>query len=245
MIKLAEVSNTFENYLLKKLKKFMIKLDLHIHSQYSEDGIGSPKEIIKVLQKRGLHGMAITDHNNVKGGLEAKKIAPKDFIVIPGAEISTKNGHIIALNIKENVKKNLSVEETVEKIIELGGTPCVPHVFRSMSGIKMDNLKKIIPKISTIEVFNSCSDLKTNLKAMKIAKNLNLSGIGGSDSHIPEYVGYGFTTIDSTDNNIDSVLSEIIKRKSWGEGAVLPLNYRTQRMVKSIKQYFTRGLHRI
>ena len=156
----------------------MIKLDLHIHSQYSEDGIGSPKEIIKILQKRELQGMAITDHNNVEGSLQAKKVAPKDFIVILGIEISTKKGHIIALDVKENVKKNLSVEETVEKIIDIGGIPIVPHLFRSMSGIKIDLLKDIHQKISAIEVFNSCSDPKTNLKTIKIAKSLNLGGIG-------------------------------------------------------------------
>jgi predicted metal-dependent phosphoesterase TrpH len=223
----------------------MIKLDLHIHSQYSEDGIGSPKEIIKILQKRGLHGMAITDHNNIEGGLQAKKVAPKDFIVIPGVEISTNKGHIIALDIKEDIKKNLSVEETIEKIIDIGGIPTVPHVFRTMSGIKADLLKEIHKKISVLEVFNSCSDPKTNLKTIKIAKNFNLGGIGGSDSHIPEYVGYGYTTVDSTDYNIDSILSEINKKKTWGEGNVLPLDYRTQRMIKSIKQYFIRGFRRI
>jgi len=223
----------------------MMKLDMHIHSQYSEDGLGSPKEIIKVLQKKGLQGMAITDHNNVEGGLQAKKVAPKDFIIIPGAEISTNNGHIIALNIKENIKKKLSVEETVEKIIDIGGVPIVPHLYRSMSGIKVNNLKKIYQKIPAIEVFNSCSDLQTNLKTMKIAKNFNLGGTGGSDSHIPEYVGTAYTTIDSTDYNIDSVLSEINKKKSWGEGNTLPLDYRTQRMIKSIKQYFNRGFRRI
>lgn len=223
----------------------MIKLDLHIHSQYSEDGIGSPKEIIKILQKRGLHGMAITDHNNIEGGLQAKKVAPKDFIVITGVEISTNKGHIIALDIKEDIKKNLSVEETIEKIIDIGGIPTVPHVFRTMSGIKADLLKEIHKKISVLEVFNSCSDPKTNLKTIKIAKNFNLGGIGGSDSHIPEHVGYGYTTVDSTDYNIDSILSEINKKKTWGEGNVLPLDYRTQRMIKSIKQYFIRGFRRI
>ena len=47
----------------------MIKLDLHVHSQYSEDGAGSPKDIIKSLKKKGLNGVAITDHNNIEGGL--------------------------------------------------------------------------------------------------------------------------------------------------------------------------------
>jgi len=194
----------------------MIKLDLHIHSQYSEDGIGSPKEIIKILQKKGLQGMAITDHNNVEGGLQAKKVAPKEFIVIPGVEISTNKGHIIALDINENIKKNLSVEETIEKIIDIGGIPTVPHLFRSMSGIKIKKLRDIHQKIPAIEVFNSCSDLRTNLKTIKIAKNFNLGGIGGSDSHIPEYVGYAYTIVNSTDYNIDSILSEINNKKTWG-----------------------------
>ena len=223
----------------------MIKLDLHIHSQYSEDGIGSPKEIIKILQKRGLHGMAITDHNNVEGGLQAKKVAPKDFVVIPGAEISTNKGHIIALDIKENIKKNLSVEETIDNIIDVGGIPTVPHLFRSMSGIKISKLKEIHKKIPAIEVFNSCSDLVSNLKTIKIAKKFNLGGIGGSDSHIPEYAGYAYTTVNSTNNNIDNILSEINKKKTWGEGNTLPIDYRTQRMIKSIKQYFNRGFRRI
>jgi predicted metal-dependent phosphoesterase TrpH len=80
----------------------MIKLDLHVHSKYSDDAVGSPREIIKSLKKKGLQGMAFTDHNTVRGGIEALKIAPKEFIVIPGIEISTADGHMLALNVKKN-----------------------------------------------------------------------------------------------------------------------------------------------
>jgi len=223
----------------------MIKLDLHLHSQYSEDGNGSPEEIIKNLKKRGLQGMSITDHNTLEGSLKAMKIAPKGFLVIPGVEISTLDGHLIALNISENVEKKKTIEETVERIIELGGIPIVPHLYRNMSGIKKDNLQKIKNKLSAIEVFNSCSTPQTNLKTARIAKNLNLGGTGGSDSHEPEYVGLGYTTIDTTDLNVDTVISEIKKGNTWGEGEILPFSYREGRMVKSMKQFFQRGLKRI
>ena len=193
----------------------MMKLDLHIHSQYSEDGIGTPDEIIKALKKKGLNGMAITDHNSVKGSLKALKIAPKDFIVVPGVEISTSDGHILAFNVKNNFQRALSVEETVEQIIDLGGTPVVPHLFRNMSGIKTDKLKKIHKKISAIEVFNACSIPKTNLKTARIAKKFNIGGIGGSDSHHPQYAGYAYTTVDTTDLSIDSIILEIKKRLAW------------------------------
>jgi len=223
----------------------MIKLDLHIHSQYSEDAIGSPKDIIKSLKKKGLQGMAITDHNTVEGGLKAVKIAPKNFIVIPGIEISTADGHMLALNVEKNIARNLSIQETVEKILDQGGTPIVPHLFRNMSGIKKEKLKTIHQKINAIEVFNACSMPKTNLKIAKIAKEFNLGGTGGSDSHDPAYAGYAYTVVDTTDMNADAVLSEINKKKTWGEGITMPLEYRRDRMLKSIRQFFQRGFKRI
>ncbi len=223
----------------------MIKLDLHVHSQYSDDAVGSPREIIKSLKKKGLQGMALTDHNTVSGGIKALKIAPKDFIVIPGVEISTADGHILALNVKKNISRNLSTEETVDIIIDEGGMPIIPHLFRSMSGIKTTKLKTVLENIHAIEVFNSCSQPKTNLKTAKVAKEFNLGGTGGSDAHNPLYAGYGYTLVDTTDFNPDTVLSEINKKKTWGEGMVLPLEYRRSRMLKSVKQFFQRGFKRI
>jgi len=223
----------------------MLKLDLHIHSQYSEDGTGTHLEIAKILKKKGLNGMAVTDHNTVEGGLSALKVTTKDFVVIPGVEISTKDGHIIALNIKENIPRSLTVEETVEKIIDKGGIPIVPHLYRSLSGIKEKKLKKIIKKVPAIEVFNSCSVLQTNLRTMKIAKKYNLGGTGGSDSHIPSFVGEAYTLVDTNNFNIDSIISSIEKKKTWGEGKTLDLNYRRDRMIKSVKQFFERGFKRI
>jgi len=223
----------------------MIKLDLHIHSQYSEDATGSPKEIIKLLQKKGLHGMAITDHNSIKGSLEALKLKPKDFVIVPGVEISTADGHLLALGIKENITGNLPVEETVEKILDKGGIPIVPHLFRKMSGIKREKLETIYKKIPAIEVFNGCSLPRTNMKTAKIAREFNLGGMGGSDAHDPLYVGYGYTITESTDMNINSILSELNKKKTWGEGTTIPLQVRRNRMLKSIKQFFQRGFKRI
>ena len=223
----------------------MLKLDLHVHSEYSEDAIGSPKEIIKILKKKGLNGMAITDHNTFEGSIAAQKIAPKDFIIIPGIEISTKVGHLIALDIDKPIKRSQSIEETVEKIIDLGGTPIVPHLYRNMSGIKKENLDKIYKKISAIEVFNACSVPQTNLKTAKLAKKMNLGGTGGSDSHDPQYAGNGYTIIKSNDPRKDSIISEINNKKTWGEGTTLPLSYRSDRMVNSITQFFQRGLKRI
>lgn len=156
----------------------MLKLDLHLHSYYSDDGIGAPEDFINVLQKRGLHGMALTDHNTIEGSLKAIAVAPKNFIVIPSVEITTLDGHLLALNVTKNIPRSLSVEEAVEHIIDVGGIPIVPHLFRLLSGIKKSNLQKIHSKLVAIEVFNACSLPKTNLKIARTAHALNLGGTG-------------------------------------------------------------------
>jgi len=223
----------------------MIKLDLHLHSCFSNDAVGTPEDLIKLLKKRALQGMALTDHNTIEGCIKVQKVKPKDFLFIPGVEISTADGHLLAFNVTENIQKGLPVEETVERIIDAGGEPIVPHLFRLLSGIKNEKLKTIHSKISAIEVFNGCSVPNTNLKTVKVAHTFNLGGTGGSDSHDPVYAGFAYTVVDSTDLRIDTVLSEIKKKKTWGDGLTIPLAYRRDRMVLSIRQYVQRGFKRI
>ena len=230
---------------MSSVMSYMLKLDLHIHSCFSNDATGSLEDLIKSLKKRGLQGMALTDHNTVKGCVKVQKVISKDFLVIPSTEISTAEGHLLALNVIENIERGLSVEETVEHIIDAGGEPIVPHLFRLLSGIKKEKLIKIQSKVSAIEVFNGCSVPNTNLKSAKVARLFNLGGTGGSDSHDPFYAGYAYTVIESTDLHIDTILSEIQKKKTWGEGLTMPLTYRRDRMMLSIQQYVQRGFKRI
>jgi predicted metal-dependent phosphoesterase TrpH len=223
----------------------MLRLDLHVHSCYSEDGAGTPQELIAALQKRGLNGVAITDHNVLEGSLKARSVAPKDFIVIPACEVSTSDGHLLALNVTELVPRGKSIQETVENVLGQGGLPIIPHVFRALSGIHPEKLRAVASKVPAIEVFNGCSLPRTNLKCARIARSLKLGGTGGSDSHMPSYAGYAFTSVDSTDFRLDSVLSEIQNKRSWGGGETIPLSYRSDRMTLSIRQFFSRGFRRI
>lgn len=232
-------------YKLAAVVPHMLKIDMHLHSNFSDDALGSPESLIQSLQKRGLQGMALTDHNTIQGCLKVQKVVPKDFLFIPGVEISTADGHLLALNLTTDIKAGLSVEETVERIIDAGGEPVVPHLFRLLSGIKLEKLKAIHSKVTAIEVFNGCSVPNTNLKIAKVARKFNLGGTGGSDSHDPLYAGYAYTVVDSTDFRVDTVLSELKKKKTWGEGLTMPLTYRRDRMVLSVRQFVHRGFRRI
>ena len=76
-----------------------IRADLHVHTTYSKDSLITPKDLVYYAKKRGLNAVAVTDHNQLEG---AYKIAKEtDFLIIPGMEVSSADGHIVALNIHE------------------------------------------------------------------------------------------------------------------------------------------------
>ena len=93
-----------------------MKLDLHIHSKYSSDGVLDPEKIVKIAAKRGLNGVAITDHNTIIGGLKAKNYETEDFKVIVGSEISTERGEIIGLFLKEEIKPGNVQEVSIREV---------------------------------------------------------------------------------------------------------------------------------
>ncbi len=196
-----------------------MKLDLHIHSSYSLDGSNNPKEIIKHARKLGLDGIAITDHNEIKGSLEAVKYAKSltDFVVVPGIEISTMDGHLIGLGITEPVEKGLPTKETIELITDLGGITIAPHPYRFWSGLGDDIIKS--NDFAAIEVMNARSLRKDNQKAFKLADELDLGKTGGSDCHSLGHIGKAYTELEISIRNIDDIIQEIVNKKSQGKGS--------------------------
>jgi len=191
-----------------------MKIDCHCHTVYSKhwfwgfDALNTPQEMIKIAIKRGLDGLAIVDHDNVKGSLAAKKIAKGyKFLIITGAEIKTKSGDLIALGIKENVPVFLSLEETIERIHDLGGITIAPHpfgryVFRRCIGNEA-------VKTDAIEVFNSTLTIPANNRALKLAEKFKTGESAGSDSHSMKEVGNAGIFCDS--DPIESIIKNRVK----------------------------------
>jgi predicted metal-dependent phosphoesterase TrpH len=103
--------------------------DLHVHTTYSNDSLITPKDLVYYAKKRGLNCVAVTDHNQLEG---AYKIAKEtDFLIIPGMEVSSSDGHIVALNVIELIPKGLCAADTIDKIHKAGGiaVACHPYVF--------------------------------------------------------------------------------------------------------------------
>src|SRR5512137_1739977 len=116
-----------------------MKLDLHIHSTYSRDGTALPKEIVSRCKALGLDGLAITDHNAIRGSLEAVELAKMEgLFVVRGVEVSTADGHVLAYGVSELVPKGLSIQDTIDRIHSAGGIAVAAHPVRFPSGIGLE-----------------------------------------------------------------------------------------------------------
>jgi len=171
-----------------------MKIDCHCHTIYSRhafwgsDALNTPLDMIKAAMKKGLDGLAITDHNTVRGSLIAKKLARRfKFLIITGSEIKTREGEIIALGIRENVPIELTIEDTVEKIHELGGIATAPHPFGSYIFRRCAGRKGLMA--DAIEVYNSTLTKSQNKKALDMAQLFKKSVTAGSDAHSSRNVG--------------------------------------------------------
>ena len=211
-----------------------LKIDLHIHTFYSYDSLIKPKEVVFYAKKRGLNGVAITDHDRVDGAL--KIIKETDFLVIPGIEISSLHGHIIGLNIQEAVPPKLDVDETLDRIHEAGGiaVACHPVIF-----FKESLKEHISPRFDAIEVINSSAfPFNYSVKrSEKLASRLGLPRIAGSDAHYGPEIGCAYTLVDA-ESEVDEIIKEISKGLCSPCGSAIPLKTRLKREFLNLKKKF-------
>ncbi|HQQ25520.1 MAG TPA: PHP domain-containing protein, partial [Methanomassiliicoccales archaeon] len=112
-----------------------MKFDLHVHSSHSGDSKNRIEVVLDACVRNGLSGVAIMDHNSLEGSRYALSLKREDILVIPGMEISSAKGHILAYNIHEEVPRELEVGETIDLIRAQGGIAVAAHPYRMWSGL--------------------------------------------------------------------------------------------------------------
>lgn len=193
----------------------MLKMDSHIHSEYSPDSKSKIEDIFKIAKSRNIDIIAISDHNTVEGSKVAQKLTKNDeeLFVMPSIEISSQEGHIIGYGCEDNIKRDLGAAETIDLIHDQGGLAIIPHpycFYRHGLLCKAD-YKDL--KIDAIETKNARYIVGyCNSKAKKLSKKENLPPLGASDAHYYKFVGDCYTNIDC-EKDIDSILKAIKKSK--------------------------------
>ncbi len=180
-----------------------MKVDLHIHTNYSPCSNLSLSKLIHICKQKGINYIAITDHNTIAGALQLKRILPSDnklLKIIIGEEITTLDGHIIGLFLKKEISPHMTLEKTISEIKKQGGLVFVPHpfdIFRD-SRIGFKKFKKIANQVDIIEIFNGRTIFFWNdKKAKKMSKKYNIISATGSDSHTKWELGRIYTEIEN------------------------------------------------
>ncbi|MEM2878462.1 MAG: PHP domain-containing protein [Candidatus Hadarchaeales archaeon] len=196
----------------------MLKLDLHVHTSHSVDGMFSVREMVDAAKRKGLSGMAITDHNTISGLKEAAGLSSNKFLVIPGVEISSGGAHVVALGIKKEIPKGMPLKDTVSLIKKQGGVAIAAHPF--VPGRNPDAVKEV--RFDAIEGLNSRAFFLSNPLARRYSRLTNLPMVAGSDAHHADDVGTAYTCIDCRPD-IETVLDEIRAGRTSIEGKALPV----------------------
>jgi predicted metal-dependent phosphoesterase TrpH len=175
-------------------KRPLIEVDLHMHTDHSGDCATPVDVLLQTARDRGLGAIAITDHNEVSGALEARKIAEEmgDIKVIVAEEVKTaEQGEVIGLFLEEKIPKGLTMAETIAEIRRQGGLVYVPHPFDRFHSVPdYEHLLDIVEEIDLLEVFNPRVALTAfNEEAVRFASKYRIVPAAGSDSHVAQGLG--------------------------------------------------------
>lgn len=209
-----------------------LKIDLHVHTRYSYDSTITLDEIVAYSKKRGLDGVAITDHDVVGGAVRlAQKV--KELVVIPGVEVTTSHGHVLALNITKPIPTELSPSETIQIIHEAGGIAVAAHPTVFYKGLR----GHVNSNFDAVEVVNASAFpfFLSTYQSHKLAVRFDLPQTAGSDAHYASEIGFAYTVVDA-DPEVDEIVHAIKKGATTPCGKPIPWKLRLKRGYFNIKK---------
>ena len=210
----------------------MLTCDLHVHTNFSKDGESSVEDILRQAEAVGLDVIAITDHDCVDGAKLALSIT-SPVLVIPGIEISTKQGHLLALGITEVIPSGLDFLETVEIAHKKGALLILPHPYHMWRHGVARKIKAALKYVDAVEAFNSRYIVgSANRKAGRLAGRLRQPCTGGSDAHNARFVGYGRTFVEA-EPDMQAIFAAIREGKVNYGGRQTPLRTYTRQSLNN------------
>jgi len=188
------------------------RFDLHTHTFFSRDACASPEEMIEAARLRGLSGIAITDHDTCEAHEYLKGCQlPDGFLVIPGVEVSTAEGHLLCIGATLPYLKGKPARDVVAEIKKAGGLAIPAHPFdKWRAGIRAETLDTL--DIDALEVFNAAVTARAyNEKALQYAKARGVSMTAASDAHHDSAAGISWTTFELKTPTVPALLAAIKK----------------------------------
>ncbi|HPU00499.1 MAG: PHP domain-containing protein [Firmicutes bacterium] len=173
-----------------------MRIDLHVHTAYSDDAYGEPEEVLAAAVKAGLDGLAITEHGNYEKSEIFLKLAPRfNLAVFVGAEVATRSGHLLVFS--DDIGRwnrfkgeNNDAQEVIDAVNSAGGAVVAAHPYRVGHGCGS------AAKLSGLAAIESCNGANQSFEdqlAWMLAEKLSLPCTGGSDAHFTDEIGRCYT----------------------------------------------------
>ncbi|MGA8275730.1 MAG: CehA/McbA family metallohydrolase [Thermoplasmata archaeon] len=222
-----------------------LRLDLHVHSRYSPDSRLTLEELVGRLPYTGMRGFALTDHNTVRGNAELVELRKRHptYVFLPGIEVSTHEGHLLAYGVSEAPPPHRPVAETIEWVRGHGGEAVLAHPFRWAHGVGRQ-VAETAP-VSAIEGRNGHNSEVTNAKAELVGARRGLGLTGGSDVHALSELGRAYTYFPDEARSLDDLLEALRRGRTQAGGRSLPLLGRLRVTITTGAKFVTRGLRSI
>jgi predicted metal-dependent phosphoesterase TrpH len=190
-----------------------------MHTDHSHDCATPVERLIETAKERGLGAIAVTDHNEISGALEAERQADGIKVIVAEEVKTADQGEVIGLFIREKIPRGLTLAETIAEIRRQGGLVYVPHPFDRMHSVPdYEHLLEVVEQIDAIEVFNPRVAMKSfNEEAARFAAKYRIVAGAGSDSHVPQGLGsvkIAMRDFDGPEEFLESLRdADIIRRK--------------------------------
>lgn len=196
--------------------KETVRLDLHLHTWASWDCLSDPEAILERARARGIHRVAMTDHNRL--GLALDMFARFPESVIPGEEIRTAEGvDLIGLYIRREIPRGTPAREACNRIREDGGIIYLPHPFAPGKGGSGKYASELAPLVDVVEVFNArLHPGRLNEPARELAATHGKLRGGGSDAHTVGEVGGGWVDVPRHENRPEALLAALARGEVGG-----------------------------
>ena len=191
---------------------------------------------MEISLKRGLDGIAVTDHHTIRGGLESRDLNRSELVVIVGSEIKTEWGDVVCLFLEREITSKRFLE-VVEQVRKQEGVLILAHPFW-----KHTLSEELLNQVDLIEVFNSRISPSRNRKGERLARKRGLPQVAGSDAHLPWEIGRGVTCFDHSTLPADlkqMILKEkrsLVKVQSYPFDVVISQGVKFLRRKRVLKQ---------
>jgi predicted metal-dependent phosphoesterase TrpH len=205
----------------------MGRADLQLHSDLG-DGLASPEAILDAAERAGLDVIALTDHDDIRGAFLLRDIAARrssPVEIVPGVEVTTRSGHLLALWIEEEIQMFAALAETVSRIHRVGGVAIVPHplsylTFSVGEGALLALAAATDPLVHIDGIETRNPSYAGRVRAARSVwlneKVLHVAATGSSDAHHANLVGTTWTEFDGTDG--DALRRAIADRTTRPDG---------------------------